>query len=51
VGLQNTALALMMASVIMQNDEMSKPALVYAFFSFFTTLAFAFIARYLTNRK
>jgi len=51
VGLQNTTLALMITSVIMQNNEMSKPALVYAFFSFFTTLAFAFLARYLTNRK
>ncbi len=49
VGLQNTTLALMITSVIMQNNEMSKPALVYALFSFFTTLAFAFFARYFKN--
>ena len=41
VGLQNTALALLIASVFLMNVEMSKPALVYAMFSFFTTLAFA----------
>ena len=41
VGLQNTALALLIASVLLANSEMSKPALVYAMFSFFTTLAFA----------
>ena len=50
VGLQNTTLALMITSVIMQNNEMSKPALVYAFFSFFTTLVFSFLARYFYSR-
>ena len=51
VGLQNTTLALMITSVIMQNNEMSKPALVYAFFSFFTTLTFAFLARYFYQKQ
>ncbi len=51
VGLQNTTLALMITSVIIQNNEMSKPALVYAFFSFFTTLIFAFLARYFHSKK
>ena len=42
VGLQNTVLAIYVAGLI-QSVEMAKPALVYAMFSFFTTLAFAFI--------
>lgn len=48
VGLQNTVLAIYVAGLI-QSVEMAKPALVFAMFSFFTTLAFAFIvmrARY-----
>ncbi len=43
VGLQNTTLALVIASVFLANVEMSKPALVYAMFSFFTTLGFAWV--------
>jgi BASS family bile acid:Na+ symporter len=43
VGLQNTALALVISSVFLANVTMSKPALVYAMFSFFTTLAFAWL--------
>ena len=43
VGLQNTALAILVAGTLMGNTDMTKPALVYAMFSFFTTLAFAFI--------
>ena len=41
VGLQNTTLALLITSTLLENDEMSKPALVYALFSFFTTFLFA----------
>ncbi|MFB6246124.1 MAG: bile acid:sodium symporter family protein [Candidatus Pacearchaeota archaeon] len=41
VGLQNTALALLVASSVLESDIMSQPALVYAIFSFFTTAAFA----------
>jgi len=43
VGLQNTALALLIASEFLSNSAMSKPALIYAMFSFFTTLLFAWI--------
>ncbi len=43
VGLQNTVLAIYITGLV-QSVEMAKPALVYAMFSFFTTLAFAFIA-------
>ncbi|MFK8302154.1 bile acid:sodium symporter family protein [Capnocytophaga stomatis] len=42
VGLQNTVLAIYVAGLI-QSVEMAKPALVFAMFSFFTTLIFAFI--------
>lgn len=45
VGLQNTALALLVTNNILQNNEMTKPALVYALFSFFTTLLFAYLFR------
>lgn len=44
VGLQNTTLALLVTGTLIGNNEMTKPALVFAIFSFFTTLAFAFIA-------
>ena len=43
VGLQNTTLALVIATVFLSNEQMGKPALVYAMFSFFTTIAFAWI--------
>ena len=43
VGLQNTALSLLVTSSFIGSDEMSKPSLVMAMFSFFTTLIFAFI--------
>ncbi len=43
VGLQNTTLALLVTNNILQNNEMTKPALVYAIFSFFTTLLFAYL--------
>lgn len=41
VGLQNTALALLVTGTLIGNNEMTKPALVFAIFSFFTTLFFA----------
>ena len=43
VGLQNTALAILVAGTLMGNTDMTKPALVYAIFSFFTTFIFALI--------
>ncbi|MDO4229377.1 MAG: bile acid:sodium symporter [Capnocytophaga sp.] len=50
VGLQNTVLAIYVAGLI-QSVEMAKPALVYAMFSFFTTLIFAFVAMRRYNKK
>lgn len=45
VGLQNTTLALLVSSVYLGNNELSKPALVYAMFSFFTTFLFGYFAK------
>lgn len=39
-GLQNTALALLIAGNLLNNFEMEKPILVYAMFTFFTALIF-----------
>lgn len=44
VGLQNTTLALLVTGTLIGNNDMTKPALVFAIFSFFTTLLFAVIA-------
>ncbi len=43
VGLQNTTLALLITSTIIGNEQMAKPALVYALFSFFTTFIYAWV--------
>ncbi len=51
VGLQNTTLALLVTNNILQNNEMTKPALVYALFSFFTTLLFAYLLKNYGVRK
>ena len=45
VGLQNTALALLICSALLSSNELSKPALVIAMFSFFTTLVFAYLSK------
>ena len=45
VGLQNTTLAILVTTTLLNSDPMSKPALVYAVFSFFTTLLFAYLVR------
>ena len=45
VGLQNTALALLICSDLLSGNELSKPALVIALFSFFTTLVFAYLSK------
>lgn len=44
VGLQNTTLAILVAGTLIGNNEMTKPALVFAMFSFFTTLGFAVLS-------
>jgi bile acid:Na+ symporter, BASS family len=51
VGLQNTTLALLVTGTMIGNNDMTKPVLVFALFSFFTTTAFAFIARWLTASR
>lgn len=45
VGLQNTALAILICSALLSSNELSKPALVIALFSFFTTLVFAYLSK------
>ncbi len=45
VGLQNTTLALLITSVYLTNNEMSKPSVVYAMFSFFSTFLFGYILK------
>ncbi|MGH1383513.1 bile acid:sodium symporter family protein [Kordia sp.] len=42
VGLQNTGLALLVSTTIVKNEIMAQPALVFAIFSFFTTLVLGF---------
>lgn len=44
-GLQNTALALLVTGTLIQNAEMAKPAFLYAAFSFWTTLGFAYFMK------
>lgn len=43
-GLQNTTLALLITGSFLANNEMTKPILVFAIFTFFSTLIFAYIA-------
>lgn len=45
VGLQNTTLALLITATLIGSDMMSQPALVFALFSFFTTLAFGLLMK------
>jgi len=50
IGLQNTAMALLIAGTLLENAQMEIPALVYATFSFFSTFAFAWLFKYLYFR-
>jgi len=45
MGLQNSALALFIASQIIQNDMITEAAVIYSSFSFFTTLGLAFLLK------
>lgn len=45
VALQNTTLALLVAGTLIQSNEMVKPALVYALFSFWTALIYGVIIK------
>ncbi|MCB0652427.1 MAG: bile acid:sodium symporter family protein [Saprospiraceae bacterium] len=50
-GLQNTALALLVTGTLLNDSEMAKPALIYAAFSFWTTLGFAYFMKKRTGLK
>ncbi len=51
VALQNTTLALLVAGTILQSNEMVKPALVYALFSFWTALIYGIIVKKYNKAK
>jgi len=46
-GVQNTTLAFLIASTLLANEEMVKPALIYSLYSFWTACLFA----YVVNRR
>ncbi|MEZ4984643.1 MAG: hypothetical protein R2795_06360 [Saprospiraceae bacterium] len=52
MGVQNAALALLIGSVYLQNEDFVKPALVYGMFTFWTTAAFGWvISRFFSRKK
>lgn len=51
VGLENVSLAIVVGSVLLQNEDLVKPGLIYAMFSFWTAMAFAVIVKKLFFRK
>jgi len=51
VALQNTTLALLVAGTLIQSNDMVKPALVYAMFSFWTAMAFGVVVKKYNNLK
>lgn len=46
MGIQNAGLAILVSDVFLHNPDLSKPALLYALFSFWTTGIFAFTMRH-----
>lgn len=50
VGLQNTALALLVAGNILHNNEMQKPGLVYAMFTFASTFIFGWLIKTIASK-
>ena len=50
-GVQNTTLAFLIASVLLANQNMVKPALVYSLYSFWTACLFAYLANRQIGRK
>jgi BASS family bile acid:Na+ symporter len=50
VGLQNTALALLIAGNILKNTEMQKPAMVYAIFTFVSTFVFGWLIKTIASK-
>jgi len=51
VALQNTTLALLVAGTLIQSNEMVKPALVYALFSFWTALLYGVVVKKYNRAK
>lgn len=51
VALQNTTLALLVAGTLIQSNEMVKPALVYALFSFWTALIYGVTVKWFNKSK
>lgn len=51
VALQNTTLALLVAGTLIQSNEMVKPALVYALFSFWTALLYGIVVKKYNGAK
>lgn len=51
VALQNTTLALLVAGTLIQSNEMVKPALVYALFSFWTALLYGIVVKKYNRSK
>ena len=45
VGIQNTSLAFLIGSTLLNNEDMLKPALVYAMFTFFTAIAYGLLVK------
>ncbi len=50
-GVQNTTLAFLIASTMLANQEMVKPALVYSLYSFWTACLFAYVVNRKKNRE
>lgn len=51
VALQNTTLALLVAGTLIQSNDMVKPALVYALFSFWTALIYGIVVKWYNKSK
>jgi BASS family bile acid:Na+ symporter len=50
-GVQNTTLAFLIASNLLGNQEMVKPALVYSMYSFWTACLFAYFANRIAGKR
>lgn len=50
-GVQNTTLAFLIASTMLGNEDMVKPALVYSLYSFWTACLFAWLSNKANNRN
>ncbi len=51
VGLENVSLAIVIGSVLLHNEDLVKPGLIYAMFSFWTAMGFALLVKKLFYKK